>query len=182
MEKSEDQNDLKLISSVLEGNFANRKYQELGKKEINGEGTVPLSPGRLCLNNKRLNIWTDQVKAVIMDGPFGLDPSQRYSVDSMRFKMDKISGISVGLFAYFGPYMVQISALFLGHGHAEEISLIKPGINFLTMERISMLPPQCDGVILVAWGEPDYYDLADDERKYPTWAELKESFYHGMKL
>eukprot|EP00957_Ditylum_brightwellii_P109857 8379322-Ditylum_brightwellii.AAC.1 len=40
-----------------------------------------------------------------------------------------IVGISVGLFAYFGPYVVQISALFLGEGHAEEVSLIKPGKN-----------------------------------------------------
>eukprot|EP00957_Ditylum_brightwellii_P154556 11763046-Ditylum_brightwellii.AAC.1 len=84
-------------------------------------------------------------KAVILDGPFELDPSWRYSVDLMSFKMaQSIVDISVGLFAYFGPYVVQISALFLGHSHAEEVSLIKPGVNFLTMESISMLPPQCD--------------------------------------
>eukprot|EP00957_Ditylum_brightwellii_P070384 5347218-Ditylum_brightwellii.AAC.1 len=68
----------------------------------------------------------------------------------------RIIGISVGLFAYFGPCVVQISALFLGYSYAEEVSLIKPGVNFLTMESISMLPPQCD--------------------------ELKETDYHGMKL
>eukprot|EP00957_Ditylum_brightwellii_P118430 9032550-Ditylum_brightwellii.AAC.1 len=38
----------------------------------------------------------------------------------------RIRRISVALFAYFGPYVVQISALFLGFGHAEEVSLVKP--------------------------------------------------------
>ena len=106
---------------------------------------------RLCLSNKRLNIWANQSKVVILDGPFELDPSWRYSVDMMSFRVDtRIVGIAVGLFAYFGPYVVQISALFLGYNHAEEVSLIKPGVNFLTMESIFMLPPQCDGVVLVA--------------------------------
>mmetsp|Transcript_34352 Transcript_34352/g.45971 ORF Transcript_34352/g.45971 Transcript_34352/m.45971 type:complete len:125 (-) Transcript_34352:41-415(-) len=114
---------------------------------------------------------------MILDGPFELDPTRRYSVNSMSFKMARrIGGISVGLFAYFGPYVVQISALFLGECHAGEVSLIKPGVNFLTMESISMLPPQCDGVVLVAWGEPrDFFD------KEFTWTKVKES-YHGMKL
>jgi len=176
--KSEDHNDFELISSVLEGNFTNCKYRALGQKEIDGEGMAPIAPERLCLNNKRLNIWANQNKAVILDGSFELDPSRRYSVDLMSLKMaERIFEISVGLFAYFGPYVVQISALFLGDGHAEEVSLIKPGVNFLTMESISMLPPQCDGVVLVAWGEP--YDEVKWERT--TWAEVKE-YYHGMKL
>ena len=85
--------------------------------------------------------------------------------------------ISVGLFAYFGPNVVQISALFLGCGREkEEVSLIKRGVNFLTMESISMLPPKCNGIMLVAWGEP--------ERQYEgrvTWADVKES-YRGKKL
>jgi len=72
--------------------------------------------------------------------------------------------------------VVQISALFLGDGHAEEVSLIKPGVNFLTMESISMLPPHCDGVVLVAWGEP-----AGDNWKPVPWSDVKE-YYHGMKL
>mmetsp|Transcript_13781 Transcript_13781/g.20365 ORF Transcript_13781/g.20365 Transcript_13781/m.20365 type:complete len:126 (+) Transcript_13781:1-378(+) len=115
---------------------------------------------------------------MILDGPFELDPSRRYSVDLMSFRVDtRISKISVGLFAYFGPYVVQISALFLGRWHEEEVSLIKPGVNFLTMESISMLPPKCDGVVLVAWGEP--YVWGKDS---VTWEELKESDYHGMKL
>mmetsp|Transcript_23425 Transcript_23425/g.34076 ORF Transcript_23425/g.34076 Transcript_23425/m.34076 type:complete len:87 (-) Transcript_23425:222-482(-) len=76
--------------------------------------------------------------------------------------------------------MVQISALFLGQHHEEEVFLIKPGVNFLTMESISMLPPQCDGVLLVAWGEPAYWENA--KRKKVTWTELKETDYHGMKL
>eukprot|EP00957_Ditylum_brightwellii_P093525 7121725-Ditylum_brightwellii.AAC.1 len=151
--------DLKLITSVLEGNFANCKYRALGKEEIYGEGTAPIAPKRLCLNNKRLNIWADLNKAVVLDGPFELDPSLRYSVDSTSLRMDEsIFGISVGLFAYFGPYMVQISALFLGDEHAKYVSLIKPGVNFLTMESISMLPSHCDGVLIVAWGEPGYFD------------------------
>mmetsp|Transcript_13780 Transcript_13780/g.20363 ORF Transcript_13780/g.20363 Transcript_13780/m.20363 type:complete len:118 (+) Transcript_13780:1-354(+) len=107
---------------------------------------------------------------MILDGPFELDPSRRYSVDLMSFRVDMcIRRISVGLFAYFGPYVVQISALFLGRNHAEEVSLIKPGVNFLTMESISMLPPQCDGVLLAAWGDPYH------------WERVKKS-YHGMKL
>mmetsp|Transcript_34359 Transcript_34359/g.45976 ORF Transcript_34359/g.45976 Transcript_34359/m.45976 type:complete len:126 (-) Transcript_34359:100-477(-) len=115
---------------------------------------------------------------MILDGPFELDPTRRYSVNSMSFKMARrIGGISVGLFAYFGPYVVQISALFLGYDHEEEVSLIKPGVNFLTMESISMLPPQCDGVVLVAWGEP--WRAGEGS---VTWEELKESDYHGMKL
>jgi len=98
----------------------------------------------------------------------------------MSFRVDtRIEGISVGLFAYFGPYVVQISALFLGWNHAEEVYLIKPGVNFLTMESISMLPPQCDGVVLVAWGEP--WKSHEGEGNV-TWEELKESDYHGMKL
>mmetsp|Transcript_34356 Transcript_34356/g.45973 ORF Transcript_34356/g.45973 Transcript_34356/m.45973 type:complete len:125 (-) Transcript_34356:100-474(-) len=114
---------------------------------------------------------------MILDGPFELDPTRRYSVNSMSFKMARrIGGISVGLFAYFGPYVVQISALFLGYDHEEEVSLIKPGVNFLTMESISMLPPQCDGVVLVAWGEP-----AGDNWKPVPWSDVKE-YYHGMKL
>ena len=133
---------------------------------------TPIAPERLCLNNKRLNIWANQSKAVILDGPFELDPSWRYSVDLMSFKMAwYIERISVGLFAYFGPYVAQISALFLGYYHAEEVSLIKPEVNFLTMESISMLPPQCDGVVLVAWGEP----------YFSAWDDVKKS-YHGMKL
>mmetsp|Transcript_13782 Transcript_13782/g.20366 ORF Transcript_13782/g.20366 Transcript_13782/m.20366 type:complete len:127 (+) Transcript_13782:1-381(+) len=116
---------------------------------------------------------------MILDGPFELDPSRRYSVDLMSFRVDtRISKISVGLFAYFGPYVVQISALFLGYNRKEEeVSLIKPGVNFLTMESISMLPPQCDGVVLVAWGEP--WRAGEGS---VTWEELKESDYHGMKL
>jgi len=170
--KSEDHVDFKLIAAVLEGNFSNCKYRALDQKEIDGKGTTPTAPERLCLNNKRLNIWANENKAVILDGPFELDPSRRYSVDSTGLKIaTRIKGISVGLFAYFGPYVVQISALFLGYHHAEEISLIKPGVNFLTMESISMLPPQCDGVLLAAWGEPD-----DDD-----WKTVKE-YYHGMKL
>eukprot|EP00957_Ditylum_brightwellii_P061543 4670291-Ditylum_brightwellii.AAC.1 len=177
-EKSEDQDDFKLISSVLEGNFSNCKYRALGKQEINGEVTAPFPPERMCINNKRLNIWANQGKALVLDGSFKLDSSQRYLVDSMSFKMGRhICGISVGLFAYFGPYMVQISALFLGMHHAEEISPIKPGVNFLTMERISMLPPHCDGVVLVAWGEP----YCENKNEDVTWLEVKE-FYHGMRL
>mmetsp|Transcript_13773 Transcript_13773/g.20355 ORF Transcript_13773/g.20355 Transcript_13773/m.20355 type:complete len:126 (+) Transcript_13773:1-378(+) len=115
---------------------------------------------------------------MILDGPFELDPSRRFSVNLMSFKMaQRIERISVGLFAYFGPYVVQISALFLGRWHEEEVSLIKPGVNFLTMESISMLPPQCDGVVLVAWGEP--WRAGEGS---VTWEELKESDYHGMKL
>jgi len=171
---SEDHNDLELISSVLEGNFSNCKYRELGKKEIVGEGMAPIAPKRLCLNNKRLNIWANQDKAVILDGPFVLDPSKRYSVDSTSFKMEGNTGyISVGLFANFGPYIVQISALFVGDHPATEISLIKPGVNFLSMESISMLPPKCNGVVLVAWGDPHYK---------VTWADFKECYYQGMKL
>eukprot|EP00957_Ditylum_brightwellii_P207579 15353595-Ditylum_brightwellii.AAC.1 len=95
--------------------------------------------------------------------------------------MKHIVGISVGLFAHFGPYMVQISALFLGIKRAKEVSLIKPGVNFLTMESISMLPPQCDGVLLVAWGEPWYGEaLYNYQRR--KWADVKASYYKGMKL
>jgi len=181
IEKAEAHDDFKLITAVLEGNFSNCKYQALGQKKIDGEGIAPIAPERLCLNNKRLNIWADQNKAVILDGPFELDPSLRYSVDLMSFMMtERITSISVGLFAYFGPYMVQISALFLGYGHAEEVSLIKPGVNFLTMESISMLPPQCDGVVLVAWGEPEYYK--NGQYNNVAWTELQESDYHGIKL
>eukprot|EP00957_Ditylum_brightwellii_P105276 8025306-Ditylum_brightwellii.AAC.1 len=86
-----------------------------------------------------------------------------------------VERISVGLFANFGPYMVQISALFLGWSREEEISLIKPGVNFLTMESISMLPPQCDSVLLVVWGEP--YSRQEEV----AWTEVKKS-YLGMKL
>eukprot|EP00957_Ditylum_brightwellii_P188445 14345698-Ditylum_brightwellii.AAC.1 len=152
-----------------------------GEKEIDGEGTTPIALERLCLNNKRLNIWADQGKAVILDGPFELDPSWRYLVDSMTLTVDEhIFGISVGLFVYFGPHMAQISALFLGYGHAEGISLIKLRVNFLTMESIPILSPMCDGVVLIAWGEPCY--LKKYTVKDVTWAELKESDYHGMKL
>jgi len=169
---------MKLIAAVLEGNFSNCRYRALDQREIDGKGTAPISPERLCLNNKRLNIWADQRKAMILDGPFELDPSRRFSVNLMSFKMaQRIDSISVGLFAYFGPYVVQISALFLGYNRKEEeVSLIKPGVNFLTMESISMLPPQCDGVVLVAWGEP-----AGVNWKPFAWSEVKE-YYHGMKL
>eukprot|EP00957_Ditylum_brightwellii_P207247 15352122-Ditylum_brightwellii.AAC.1 len=92
-----------------------------------------------------------------------------------------IAVISAGLFAYFGPYMIQVSALFLGTFHKEgkEVSLIKPRVNFLTMESISMLPPQCDSILLVAWGEPGYLEREWNE---VVWTELRESDYHGMKL
>eukprot|EP00957_Ditylum_brightwellii_P189199 14401619-Ditylum_brightwellii.AAC.1 len=73
-EQSED--DYRLISSVLEGNLSNCKYQALGKTEIAGEGTATNAPDRLCLNNKRLNIWAEQDKAVVLDGPFKLDSFQ----------------------------------------------------------------------------------------------------------
>jgi len=162
IEMSENQDDFKLITAVLEGNFSNCRYRALDQREIDGEGRDLIAPTRLCLNNKRLNIWAHQDKAVILDGPFELDPSLRYSVDLMSFRVDLIEEISVGLFAYFGPYVVQISALFLGYHHAEEISLIKPGVNFLTMESISMLPPQCDGVVIVAWGHP-YDNMMEEE-------------------
>mmetsp|Transcript_26415 Transcript_26415/g.38633 ORF Transcript_26415/g.38633 Transcript_26415/m.38633 type:complete len:110 (+) Transcript_26415:150-479(+) len=99
----------------------------------------------------------------------------------MSFKMNtRIFRISVGLFAYFGPYVVQISALFLGYDHEEEVSLIKPGVNFLTMESISMLPSHCDGVLIVAWGEPGYFDNRVKWNKI-TWTDVKES-YRAMKL
>eukprot|EP00957_Ditylum_brightwellii_P159381 12132210-Ditylum_brightwellii.AAC.1 len=53
------------------------------------------------------------------------------------------------------------------------------------MESISMLPPHCDGVILVAWGEP-CVDVTESllwfvEDKDATWLEVRE-LYHGMKL
>jgi len=180
---TEDHDDFKLISSVLEGNFANWKHRELGKKVIAGDGTASIAPEKLCLNNKRLNIWANQDKAVVLDGPFKLDPSKMYSVDSVSLKIAmRISGISVGLFAFFGPYMVQISALLLGNRRKEEgISLVKQGVNFLTMEGISMLPSHCDRVILVAWGEPFYWNNRNGRNKI-TLTELKESDYHGMKL
>eukprot|EP00957_Ditylum_brightwellii_P055320 4193013-Ditylum_brightwellii.AAC.1 len=99
----------------------------------------------------------------------------------MSFRVDmRIVVISVGLFAYFGLYVVQISALFLGGSHAEEVSLIKPGVNFLTMESISMLPTQCDGVVLVDWGDPFHWGNGQEIKV--TWTELKETDYHGMKL
>jgi len=173
IEKAEDYNDFRLITAVLGGNFSNCKYRELDQKEIRGEGTAPMPPERLCLNNKRLNIWANQNKAVILDGPFELDPSRRYSVDLMSCKLvNRIGSISIGLFAFFGPYMVQISALLLAIRHAKEVFLIKPGVNFLTMERISMLPPKSDGIVLVAWG---------GDGNNQTWKHLKES-YRGMKL
>eukprot|EP00957_Ditylum_brightwellii_P071506 5436370-Ditylum_brightwellii.AAC.1 len=91
----------------------------------------------------------------------------------MSYKLVNLIGsISIGLFAFFGPYMVQISALLLAFKHAKEVFLIKPGVNFLTMERISMLPPKCDGIVLVAWG---------GDGNNQTWKHLKES-YRGMKL
>jgi hypothetical protein len=177
MNKSEDHDDFKLISSVIESNFDNYRYQALGKEKIDGKGMTPIVPDRLCLNNKRLNIWANQGKAVILDGPFKLNPSQRYLVDSMSLKMDEhIWGISVGLFTYFGPYMLQILALFLSEYHKKEIFLIKPGINFLTMESIPLLPPRCNGIILVAWGY-----ITSTEGCGWKWAELKD-YYHGMKL
>mmetsp|Transcript_19385 Transcript_19385/g.25772 ORF Transcript_19385/g.25772 Transcript_19385/m.25772 type:complete len:84 (+) Transcript_19385:2-253(+) len=73
--------------------------------------------------------------------------------------------------------MIQISALFLGWGRAEEVCVIEPGVNFLTMESISMIPPQCNGVLLLPWGEPF------DRRawRHISWEVVKES-YHGMKL
>jgi hypothetical protein len=46
------------------------------------------------------------------------------------------------------------------------------------MESISMLPPQCDGVVLVAWGA---ITSAEESKSDWTWKKLKES-YHGMKL
>mmetsp|Transcript_7216 Transcript_7216/g.9586 ORF Transcript_7216/g.9586 Transcript_7216/m.9586 type:complete len:443 (+) Transcript_7216:1-1329(+) len=180
-EKSESQDDMKLIAAVLEGNFFNCKYRALDQREIDGKGTAPISPERLCLNNKRLNIWADQRKAMILDGPFELERSRRYTVDLMSLKIDEdINSISVGLFAYFGPYVVQISALFLGDDHEKEVSLIKLGVNFLTMESISMLPSHCDGVLIVAWGEPGYFDNRVKWNKI-TWTDVKES-YRAMKL
>eukprot|EP00957_Ditylum_brightwellii_P098284 7488994-Ditylum_brightwellii.AAC.1 len=81
----------------------------------------------------------------------------------MGVKMARhICRIAVGIFAYFGPYMVQISALFLGLGHALEVSLIRPGVNFLATESTSMLLPQCDSVLLLAWGVP--FDLKIQEK------------------
>eukprot|EP00957_Ditylum_brightwellii_P059426 4511822-Ditylum_brightwellii.AAC.1 len=62
-EKSERQDDMKLVMAVLEGNFSNCKYCALDQKEIDREGAAPISPERLCLNNKRLNTWADQKKA-----------------------------------------------------------------------------------------------------------------------
>eukprot|EP00957_Ditylum_brightwellii_P066137 5018571-Ditylum_brightwellii.AAC.1 len=38
-------------------------YRALGQKEIDGERISPIASERLCLNNKRLNIWADQNKA-----------------------------------------------------------------------------------------------------------------------
>mmetsp|Transcript_12658 Transcript_12658/g.18716 ORF Transcript_12658/g.18716 Transcript_12658/m.18716 type:complete len:88 (-) Transcript_12658:16-279(-) len=73
--------------------------------------------------------------------------------------------------------MVQISALFLGFYHAEEVSLVTPKANFFTMESISMLHPKCSGVLLIAWGEPNDANEGDEA----TWLEASES-YHGMKL
>eukprot|EP00957_Ditylum_brightwellii_P127028 9683871-Ditylum_brightwellii.AAC.1 len=49
------------------------------------------------------------------------------------------------------------------------------------MESISMLPPQCNGVMLVAWGEPTYSDRTNNGGMDITWAELK-TYYRGMKL
>jgi len=109
-------------------------------RKVDGEGTGPIAPKRLCFNNPRLNIWADQGKVVVLGGPFKLDPSSRYSVDSTSFKMaERIYNISVGLFAYFGPYVFQISALFLRREHAEAFSLIKPGVNFLISAIVSCL-------------------------------------------
>eukprot|EP00957_Ditylum_brightwellii_P145081 11049903-Ditylum_brightwellii.AAC.1 len=47
------------------------------------------------------------------------------------------------------------------------------------MESISMLPLHCNGVVLVAWGEPGYWK---DGMNKVTWTELKESDYKGMAL
>eukprot|EP00957_Ditylum_brightwellii_P029808 2254799-Ditylum_brightwellii.AAC.1 len=66
---------MKLIVAVLGGNLSNCKYQALDQKYIAGEGTATIAPERSCLNNKRLNILANQSKAVILDGPFELNPS-----------------------------------------------------------------------------------------------------------
>eukprot|EP00957_Ditylum_brightwellii_P001846 142289-Ditylum_brightwellii.AAC.1 len=63
------------------------KYCVLGQRKIDREGRDLIAPKRLCLNNKRLNILADQNKIVILDGPFELDPSWRYSVDLMSLNM-----------------------------------------------------------------------------------------------
>ena len=46
-------------------------------------GTNPLGPTRLCLNNKRLNYWSKDGKAVVLDGPFSLNPSRQYYVNEL---------------------------------------------------------------------------------------------------
>jgi len=83
---------------------------------------VVFVPTSLIFSLDSLNFWADQGKAVVLDGPFKLDPSWRYLVDSMILKIaTRIVNIFVGLFAHFGPYIVQISALFLGNGCRKNI-------------------------------------------------------------
>jgi len=181
--------DVNLLSAVLEGNFSSRSLQELDEtffSTINNTPNDQVQPlDRLCLNNKMLNLWSKEGKAIVLDGPFELNPYRIYSVDSLYAKMtDHANNISVGICAYFGPYLFQVSARFVGYYDSETIDVITPGINYLTMESISTLPLGCDKVVLVAWGEPK--DVDESNNYFHTealeWKDFLKNNYQGMEL
>jgi len=89
----------------------------------------------------------------------------------------RISNMSVGLFANFGPYLYQVSARFVGpldNRDDNSFYVIKSEMNYLTMESISLLPVGCDSIVLVAWGEPNFGQI--------EWKDFVKDFYLGMEL
>jgi hypothetical protein len=59
IEQLEKKDDLKFITAVLKGSFSNFKYWTLGKKKIDRKGITQIAQEKLCLNKKKLNIWTN---------------------------------------------------------------------------------------------------------------------------
>jgi hypothetical protein len=134
------------------------------------------------------------------------DPTLQYCVKSMLLEMnERIQGVYFGIFAHIGPYIVDVSSRYIDDyfwdpnkfekegGHY----IIKPQVNFETLERISPLPSGCDTVVLIAWGDPRFRpdtiprELTDlkllidtfNAKGVPkTWEEVSDHYYKGMTL
>lgn len=167
---SED--DAKLIKNVLFGRIGtetlvpNRNNNETSLSFEGGPFSLSWEekkdnsfarPEVLCINNRSLN-WHNSDYAVnnrlgyaiIIAGPYKLNGTKRYFVET--FELDGIFDLmgTVGLYARVGPYLIQIACG--GNVQRKECKVVESGQNLIFLEQICPVPVGTSTLEVIVYG------------------------------
>lgn len=161
--------DSELIKKVLLGNIAKEALVpctnsdkslffesnpfSLSKNDF--EADLIVKPRQLCLNNRSLN-WYASAEApskvggyaAVVAGPYELDGSKRYFVDTLEMEgMQGFTG-NVGLYAHVGPYLVQVACSCGG----KDGVIVESGRNLTYLEQICPIPEGTTALEVIVYG------------------------------